>query len=115
MSESEKKIPETKMEPVDTRCIVRIKKAPEKQGDIILPESAIKHENESLMVGVLVKRGPYAFQDIADEKHKPQIGDVVQIVRYAGVKKESGDYIFRVVQDNDIYAKGYDGDETEVR
>lgn len=98
----------TKLKPLDTCCLVQIKVAEEKtEGGIILAESTKKEDTESYDVGILIKRGVNAFQDILDEADRPQIGDKVHFVRYGGRKKsldDNKDYILRVIQDKDIFA-----------
>lgn len=99
-------IPETKLKPLDTRCVVQIL-IPKKESSIVLTNQTLKEDKESLDEGILIKRGVNAFQDILDEKDRPQLGDKVNFVRYAGKKKEIPDneeYFFRIMQDNDIYA-----------
>jgi len=97
---------ETKLKPLDTRCVVQIF-TPKSDSKIVLTEQTMKEDKESLDEGILIKRGINAFQDILEEKDRPQLGDKVNFVRYAGKKKavpDNEEYFFRIMQDDDIYA-----------
>jgi co-chaperonin GroES (HSP10) len=93
-------------EPVDFRCAIQIRNVPEKtNAGIVLPEEFKRKKLQESTEGLLIARGKNAFQDILDEVDRPQVGEMVQFVRYSGVVMKfpnNSEYVYKIVPDGDI-------------
>lgn len=98
--------------PVDVKVLVLPDKVPEKEGSIIVPESARDRLQMGQTRGTLIAVGEGAFQDWyeiqnynREESREPKPGARVIIDRYAGVKVDGADGLtYQLINDKDLLA-----------
>ena len=94
------------LEAVGVRVIVKTENIDDKsEGGIVLTSDYLKKEKDRMTEGTLVKMGPTAFLDlISDEDEIPPLGSQVYFVKYAGRAIQVGEYEYRILNDEDIFA-----------
>ena len=72
------------------------------EGGIVIPDSVLEKEHDSISEGILIKIGDTAFKEWAIKP--PAIGSKVYFVKYAGKELVMDEKYYRVINDEDIYA-----------
>jgi len=93
------------LEPVGAKLIIKIEEISDKsKGGLFLPTAEVNRRQDSLTEGILIAKGPNAFDFIADKERHPQVGDQVSFVKYSGIGKKIEEQEYRILNDEDLYA-----------
>ncbi len=94
------------IEPTEFNVLVLLEKAPEKKGNIYLPDEASERQQAMETRATLVAVSPLAFtysDDWPNGAPQPQIGEQVIIAKGAGVMVDGDDgRKYRLLKDKDI-------------
>lgn len=98
----------TKWEPVSHRVLLEMEEVSEtagKEGLILRPEINRDREQRQIDKGIVVEIGPQAFKAFHDGENWCEVGDRVAFAKHAGVLMEDNGKYFRIINDEDIYAR----------
>ena len=97
------------IDPEGTKVVIVPDKIDEKtKGDIWIPASTQRQEQNAVTQGTLVAIGPRAeiCWNEGDDKETPaKVGDRVIYARYGGIQFKWGKQIFQLLQDQDVVGK----------
>lgn len=96
------------LEPIGHRVVVKLDKIKATYHDadsIYIPEKQLQSEQHALEQGTLIEIGPYAFAGLYDGPINLKVGDKVFFKRYEGTQHTIDGEIFKVLNDQDIFAR----------
>jgi co-chaperonin GroES (HSP10) len=96
---------ERKFMPVGHRVLVRLEEVTEKAGLIYKPDTVRDREQRVIDKGTVEAVGPTAFVGFADGSPWCAVGDFVAFAKNSGVLMEQEGKFYRVINDEDIYAR----------
>jgi co-chaperonin GroES (HSP10) len=101
------------IEPAGFRVLLelQLEETSTKSNVIALPEAITKRETLGTEKGKVISMGDLAFKAWGDGAPWVNVGDLVYFVRYSGKEIRRDDKIFRVVNDEDIYAREVDNEQ----
>lgn len=92
--------------PVDMRVVVKPETLEETtEGGIVIPQNIRERHDMAHVKATLVAVGLQAFEDIKDKDHRPKVGAIVSIAKFAGYLIRGKDDIeYRIINDTDVVA-----------
>ena len=92
--------------PVDLRVVVKPETLDEiTKGGIVIPQQAREKQDMAHIKATLIAVGSQAFNEIKSRDHRPQVGSIVSIAKYAGYLIKGKDGVeYRIINDEDVVA-----------